>query len=132
MAKILVVDDQDARNLADLILSGEGYQVVEADDGPSACEIAVREKPDLILLAMHSPNVNGLQVLRDLKSNQSTRSIPVIISTAAGDDQSAELALRAGALDYIPKPWPTGRLSDRIRIALNRSGEAVSTGNDLR
>ncbi len=131
MTKILVADDKHARSLADLILSGEGYQVIEADDGPSACEIAVRERPDLILLAMNSPNVNGLQVLHDLKSNQGTRSIPVIISIAGEDDQNAELAVRAGALDYIAKPWPPEHLSDRIRIALNRSGEAVSTGNDL-
>ncbi len=119
MATILVADDQDGINLADLILSGDGHRVVEAEDGQLACELAVG-----------SENVNGLQVLQSLKSNPGTRFIPVIVSTAGEDEKSAELAVRAGALDYISKPWPSGHLSDRIRIALNRSGNTVSTGND--
>ena len=130
MATILVADDQDSINLADPILSGEGHRVVEAEDGQLAFELAARDKPDLILLAVGSQNMNGLQVLQSLKSDPGTRFIPVIVSTVGEDEKSAQLAVRAGALDYIAKPWPSGHLSDRIRIALNRSGGTVSTGND--
>ncbi len=131
MAKIVVVDDDRGRDVLDLVLVGEGHQVLGTCDGAAAHDLVAREKPNLVVLTIMAPNINGLEVLQGLKADQETRSIPVIILNEEDGVQDAERAVRGGALDYVIKPWPPGRLEDRIRIALTRSGAAIPTGNDL-
>ena len=83
------------------------------------------------MLSIETPNINGMEVLQSLKSDQETRAIPVIILNEEDKALDAERAVRGGALDYLIKPWPPGRPEDRIRIALTRSGTVTPTGNDL-
>jgi archaellum biogenesis ATPase FlaH/CheY-like chemotaxis protein len=131
MAKILVVDDDRGRDVIDLVLVGEGYQVVGTGDGAAAHNLVAQEKPNLIVLTIEALNINGLVVLQGLKTDQETRGIPVIILNEEDKTQEAERAVRGGALDCLIKPWPPGWLEDRIRIALTRSGPVIPTGNDL-
>tara|TARA_B100000315_G_C14530619_1_gene565979 strand:- start:199 stop:1281 length:1083 start_codon:yes stop_codon:yes gene_type:complete len=131
MTKVLVVDDDAGRDVIDLVLVAEGYQVVGTGDGAMAHDVAAQEKPVLIVLNIKKPNINGLEVLHELKTDQGTRAIPVIIVNGEDGVQDAERGIRSGAVDYVTQPWAPGRLEDRIRIALTRSGAAIPTGNEL-
>ncbi len=103
--KILVVeDDTDNRRIVAKALSVEGYQIVEATDGIQALECARAERPDLILMDLALPNMDGWEATRRLKRDPETRSIPVVALTAVamrGDEQQAR---DAGCDDYLPKP----------------------------
>ena len=119
MTKILVADDEgEVRKVIRLILSARGYEVIEASDGEDAYNSALKEKPDLILLDIMMPIMNGFDVLEKLKNNSESASIPVIMVTALDESQDEQRGMRGGALDYITKPWAPGELEDRIRIAL--------------
>tara|TARA_B100000315_G_scaffold51548_1_gene46020 strand:+ start:806 stop:1888 length:1083 start_codon:yes stop_codon:yes gene_type:complete len=130
MTKILVIEDEEGRDVIDLVLVGEGYQVVGTGDGATAHDLVAQEKPGLVVLNIETANIDGLEVLQRLKANQETRAIPVIILNEENKAQEAERAVRSGALDHVTKPWDPGRLEDRIRIALTRSGTVIPTGND--
>ena len=124
MTRILVVDDErDVRDVVKATLEENGYQVLEATDGleayAAAAEAAVAEKPDLIVLDLMLPKLNGFEVLEKLKENPQTSYIPVVILTARGQSQDEDRALRSGATDYITKPWSADELTDRVRIALD-------------
>ena len=124
MTRILVVDDErDVRDVVKTTLEENGYQVLEATDGleayAAAAEAAVAEKPDLIVLDLMLPKLNGFEVLEKLKENPQTSYIPVVILTARGQSQDEDRALRSGATDYITKPWSADELTDRVRIALD-------------
>ncbi len=119
MAKILIADDEaEVRRVINTILASGGYEVIESSDGEAAYDAAVQDKPDLILLDIMMPFMNGFEVLEKLKSNPATKAIPVIIVTALDGAQDENRGTQAGALDYITKPWAPGELEDRIRIAL--------------
>ena len=120
MTRILVVDDErDVRDVVKATLEENGYQVLEATDGLEAyaAAAAVAEKPDLIVLDLILPKLNGFEVLEKLKENPQTSYIPVVILTARGQSQDEDRALRSGATDYITKPWSADELTDRVRIA---------------
>lgn len=120
MTKILVAEDELAvRQVIRLLLAAQGYEIIEAADGGSAYDKVVSEKPDIILLDVMMPVMNGFDVLRKLKANPHTASIPVIIVTGKGQSQDERRGIQGGALDYISKPWGPGELEDRIRIALS-------------
>jgi two-component system cell cycle response regulator DivK len=103
--KILVVeDDPDNRRIVVKVLSVEGYQVVEATDGIEALAQARAERPDLILMDLALPNMDGWEATRQLKGNAETRSIPVVALTAVAMRGDEEQARAAGCDDYIPKP----------------------------
>ncbi len=103
--KILVVeDDTDNRCIVAKVLSVEGYQVVEATDGVEALAQARAERPDLILMDLALPNMDGWEATRRLKSDPATRSIPVVALTAFAMRGDEEQARAAGCDDYIPKP----------------------------
>ena len=109
MTRILVVDDErDVRDVVKATLEENGYQVLEATDGleayAAAAEAAVAEKPDLIVLDLMLPKLNGFEVLEKIKENPQTSYIPVVILTARGQSQDEDRALRSGATDYITKP----------------------------
>ena len=125
MTRILVVDDeQDVREVVKTTLEENGYQVLEATNGveayAAAAEAAVVEKPDLIVLDLMLPQMNGFDVLDKLKENPQTSYIPVVILTARGQSQDESRALASGATDYMTKPWSADELADRVRIALDQ------------
>jgi two-component system cell cycle response regulator DivK len=103
--KILVVeDDPDNRRIVAKVLSVEGYHVVEATDGIEALEQARVEHPDLILMDLALPNMDGWEATRQLKGNAETRAIPVVALTAVAMRGDEEQARAAGCDDYLPKP----------------------------
>ncbi len=128
MTKILVVeDDQDIRDLlVDTLMDG-GYEVIEAKDGSIGLERAIEEMPDVILLDVMMPVMDGFQVLKQLKDNADTCSIPVIMVSAKGQEQDILGALKIGAWDYITKPWEPDDLESKVMSA--ETGIPVSHSN---
>ena len=119
MARILVVDDEiEIRRILRRLLEAEGYDVVEAADGLSAYDKALSQQPDVILLDLLMPSMDGFEVLDALKGNPTTKPIPVIILTAKRLPEYELRAIRAGALDFITKPWASGEIEDRVRMSL--------------
>ncbi len=114
--KILVVDDnQDSRELVIKILKGKGHQFVEAVDGEDALEQVAAELPDLILMDISLPKIDGHEVTRRLKQNKQFASIPVIALTAHAMKGDMEKALAAGCEGYISKPINVREFYDRIK-----------------
>ncbi len=123
-ARILVVDDEDAiRSTLRMMLEYEGYEVLLAANGPTALKIAEREGPDLVLLDIKMPQVDGLEVLRDLKAAQP--DIPVVILSGHGTVKTAVEATKLGAFDFIEKPPESERilLVARNALAQKRLGD---------
>ena len=119
MTKVLVIEDEQlVRQLVSRLLTAEGYEVVEAPYGQAGYQMAISEKPNIILLDLMMPVMDGFQVLSKLKSNPETRRIPVIILTAKIDAESERRCMQSGAVDYIKKPWGPGEIVDRISMAL--------------
>ena len=122
--KILIADDESAvRQVIKVILGGQGHEILEAADGERTLEIASVEKPGLVLLDVLMPGKSGIDVLEDLKGNPDTKKVPVIMITALTSAQDENRAMKAGALDYITKPWAPGELEDRIRISVPEFAE---------
>ncbi|MCH8496664.1 MAG: sigma-54 dependent transcriptional regulator [Balneolales bacterium] len=115
---ILIADDEASmrRNLCD-VLHDEGYTTIEAEDGTAALEIALRDKPDLILLDIKMPGINGMKVLEHVKREHP--SIPIIIFTAFGNSERPIEAMKLGAYDYIDKPFDLEELLLVIHRALD-------------
>jgi two-component system alkaline phosphatase synthesis response regulator PhoP len=123
MAKeqILVVDDEeDILELITYNLMKEGYQVLTAASGETAISKAHREKPDLILLDLMLPGVDGLDVYRELKKKQETSQIPIIMVTAKTEDADIITGLELGSDDYVTKPFSPKVLLARIKSVLRR------------
>jgi len=123
MAKelILVVDDEeDIRELVELNLGREGYQVLACDTGERALELARVKKPDLVVLDLMLPGVDGLEVCRRLKADPNTRQIPVVMLTAKGEEADIVAGLELGADDYVTKPFSGKVLAARVRRLLRR------------
>ncbi len=121
MHSILVVDDEpDILNLLEYNLKKAGYAVLQAKDGPEAIELAVRKKPDLILLDVMLPDMEGTEVLKRLKSSDAVAHIPVIMLTAKGEEIDKVVGFELGAEDYITKPFSPRELILRLKAVLNR------------
>lgn len=117
--KILVVDDnKDSRELVIKILRAKGHQLIEAVDGEDALEKVAAEHPDLVLMDISLPKIDGHEVTRRLKSNAKFASIPVIALTAHAMKGDREKALAAGCVDYIAKPINVHDFYERIRSFL--------------
>lgn len=117
--KILVVDDdKTVRFMVAHTLAKNGHQVVEAEDGEQGLQKVVAEKPDLVLLDVMMPGMNGLEVCSQLKNNATTKSIPVFMLTGKTQVQDIEEALAAGADNYISKPIDPNRLNRVIEVKL--------------
>ena len=114
--KILVMDDDaSVRELCAMILSGEGFNVVEAPDARSGIRAAQVERPDLILLDWMMPEVDGLDALRELKSSADTAGIPVVMLTALDGLADVGLATMGGAESYVTKPFEPTTLASLVR-----------------
>jgi two-component system response regulator MprA len=119
--KVLVIDDEES--IVDLIKLGlkyEGFQVEAAFDGPEGLAAAQRIDPDLIILDSILPGVDGLEVLRQLRLNPTTRDVPVLMLTAKGKVQDKVTGLATGADDYLAKPFSFEEFVARIRAILRR------------
>ncbi len=129
---VLIVDDTPA-NLGVLheVLSREMVDVVMAGDGAMAIAVAHSEQPDLVLLDVVMPGIDGLEVCRRLKADPNTRDIPVVFMTALGDTRDRLQGFEVGAVDYITKPFHEGELLARIRtqLALRRMTRALQEQN---
>lgn len=117
--RVLVVEDSptERRALADL-LTRQGYQVLTADDGEKGIAAARLELPDLILMDVVMPGINGFQATRQLTRDAATRHIPVILCTGKNQETDKSWGLRQGARDYLVKPLDPAALLSRI-AALN-------------
>jgi two-component system, OmpR family, alkaline phosphatase synthesis response regulator PhoP len=119
--KILVVDDEeDLLELLRYELTREGYSVVCAATGEEALSMARSEIPDLILLDLMLPGLDGLQVTRRLKEDLGTRNIPIAMLTARGEESDIVTGLELGAEDYITKPFSKKVLAARLKTLLRR------------
>lgn len=119
MARILVVDDSpDVRLALATILEDEGHEIIEAEDGDQVFDLAVSETPDLVLLDVMMPRVNGFDALASLKADTRTSKIPVIMVTAKGRPEDMAMARSLGAAEYITKPWADGDVELRVEWAL--------------
>lgn len=118
---ILVVEDEDdIRELIELNLSREGYQVESVASGEDALRAVSKSAPDLVLLDLMLPGVDGLEVCRRIKKNAATSNIPVVIVTAKGEEPDVVAGLELGADDYVTKPFSPRVLLARIRAVLRR------------
>jgi len=118
--KILVVEDeQDLLTLQSMLLSIEGYTVEGVMDGQTALDVVETMKPDLILLDIMLPEVDGFQVCRQLKSNEATCHIPIIILTAKKSKEDLIMGEQSGADMYITKPYKTSMVIEAIQRLLS-------------
>ena len=132
---LLIEDDPSIVAGLELNLSLEGYEVLTAGDGESGYRLALDKAPDLIVLDIMLPGVNGLEVLRRLREVDA--DVPVLILTARGDEADKVLGLTLGADDYISKPFNLGELRARINASLRRqrlrsTGQSVLEFGDVR
>lgn len=129
MSKILVVDDnRDNIELVSDILRMSGYDVLQARDGKEGIAIAQAESPDLILLDVNMPHMDGFQVCQVLKTDPQTQAIPVIMLTAQSDVDSRVRGLEAGADDYLTKPFSPRELAARVA----RTARSKAASDDMR
>src|SRR5215469_7798286 len=122
MRKVLVVDDEPV--LVETIaynLEQAGYEVATAADGASALEAAQRERPDLVILDIMLPEMDGLEVCRLLRREHSTATTPIMMLTAKGEEIDKVVGLEVGADDYVTKPFGRRELLARVRALLRRS-----------
>lgn len=121
-ARALVVDDDRLLlRLVELNLGKAGMNVLLADSGKEALRIARDERPDVILLDIMMPVMNGFQVMRELKSSQETRDIPVIMLTAKSGQDDRKLCEELGAVAYVTKPFSLEELRSLVRSILESS-----------
>jgi CheY-like chemotaxis protein len=120
---ILVVDDDSVvRDLVREVLTHHGYRVWLAQDGVEALGLLERMRPDLILLDIAMPHMDGLETLRRVRDH--CPQVPVVMLTAYGDVGTASLALRQGAADYVPKPFNVGYLERVVMLQLSQGGRS--------
>jgi len=118
--KILVVDDEPGvRDILRVNLEGEGFAVYEAGDGEEALEEIARSNPDLIILDLMLPRLNGLEVLRRLETNPDTAGVPVIILSVRAGEFDVMHGLEQGALEYLAKPFDPLVVSEKVRLILD-------------
>lgn len=115
--RILLADDEeDIKTVVKFFLESRGYDVLTAFDGLDAISMCESEKPDVLLLDVMMPVMNGFEVARRLKKNPETAGIPIIMLSAASQAESIKEGLEAGARDYIVKPFEPSKLEEMIRV----------------
>ncbi|MGB0835229.1 MAG: phosphate regulon transcriptional regulator PhoB [Psychrobium sp.] len=121
-ARILVVEDEAAiREMLCFVLEQQGFDVVEAHDYASAVDCLVEPVPDLILLDWMFPGGNGISLAKEIKRNDLTKDVPIIMLTARGEEEDKIRGLEVGADDYITKPFSPKELIARIKAVLRRA-----------
>jgi len=138
LKKILVVEDNSINmRLLEMTLGNKGYSLLEATDGEEALAVVVKERPDLIIMDVRLPKVNGLEVTRRLRQTPGLSQIPILALTAAAMKGNREEAIEAGCDAYIPKPINTRQLPEVVAEMLRRgrasiNGDASGTENPCR
>lgn len=129
---ILVVDDEeDILELVRYNLDREGYQVVCAVSGEAAIDAAASGAVDLIILDLMLPGIDGLEVARRLKQNETTKTIPIVMLTAKGEEADVVAGLELGADDYVTKPFSPRILIARMKAVIRRRGGVVELENEV-
>lgn len=127
---ILVVDDErDIRELVRYNLARGGYQVECAESGEKALRLARSTGPDLIVLDLMLPGLDGLEVCKRLKSDRATAAVPIIMLTARGEDADVVIGLELGADDYVIKPFSPRVLLARVKAVLRRREEPAEAAS---
>jgi CheY-like chemotaxis protein len=117
---ILVADDDDdVRELVVFRLERAGYQVVTASDGHEAVEVALERPPDVCVIDVMMPRLNGYEVTERLRASPGLADVPIVLLTASVQEAAVNRGFDAGASDYIKKPFSPQQLLDRIAAALN-------------
>ena len=124
--RILVIEDEAPLRMALCdALRAEGFEVLEAEDGERGLELALSEGPDLVLLDLMLPGIDGLEILRRIRADDPT--LPVLVLTAMGSEEDKIRGLDLGANDYVTKPFSVAELAARVRAALR----TASLGPDV-
>jgi len=125
---LCIEDDEEMINLIGLILNRRGYEVRGANSGVSGLELIRRQKPDLILLDLMMPEMDGWEVYQQIKADEPTKDIPVIVVTAKAQSIDKVLGLHIAKVDdYITKPFSPQELLDSIEKVLNRTVAILNT-----
>jgi CheY-like chemotaxis protein len=120
-SKILVVDDSSTNIvLLEAILNGQGYEIETAQSVKEAFQIIKKENVNLILLDLLMPKVSGYDFLKEIKNNDNTKNIPVIVVSATSDPESKKKSIELGAIDFINKPIDIQNFVDKIETILNK------------
>ena len=129
-ASILVVeDDPDIRELLSVAFAKEGWRLDMAEDGERGLEALEASIPDCVVLDIMLPGMDGLELLRRIKSKPKWKHVPVVMTTARGEDSDIVSGLELGADDYVVKPYSPKVLSARIRAALRRNAERLESSD---
>jgi two-component system, OmpR family, phosphate regulon response regulator PhoB len=121
---LIVEDEQDLLEVLRFSLSREGFSVRTAENGEDAIRLVRDQRPDLIVLDLMLPTIDGLAVCRAIRSTEKTRDIPIVMLTARGEEPDIVKGLEAGADDYVTKPFSPKVLIARIHAVLRRSASA--------
>ena len=122
MYKVLIADDEhNIRHILDFSLHAEGFDVIAVDNGEDAFSLAVSELPDLVILDVMMPGQGGIETCRQIKDDQRTAAIPVILLTARGSREDRDKGSQAGADEYITKPFSPAKV---INVVQNFLGVA--------
>jgi len=123
--KILLVDDSATTLMMEqMVLRGTAYQIVTAKNGREAVAAAAAERPDLILLDVVMPEMNGFEACRRIREQAATREVPIIMVTTKGEEQNIETGFESGCSDYITKPINGAELLTKVRGFLENGGVA--------
>ncbi|MBU4319498.1 MAG: response regulator [Nitrospinae bacterium] len=129
--KILIVEDnEDSRELVVKVLKNKGYQTIEAADGEEALEKVAAEKPDLILLDISIPKIDGYEVAKRLKGQEEFRDTPIVALTAHAMKGDREKVIAAGFEGYITKPINVRELPNQVKAYLRGKWESVIGGEE--
>ncbi len=131
--RILAIEDEtDILDVLYVNLGAEGYEVLTAADGESGLELAITQQPDLVLLDLLLPGMEGLEVCRRLRAHPATQYTPIIMLTCKGKETDKVIGLGIGADDYVTKPFGIDELVARVKAVLRRSQELKPSGGKTR
>jgi two-component system alkaline phosphatase synthesis response regulator PhoP len=120
---LIVEDDKNILELVKFNLESEGFRILTSSKGNAGLEVALKERPSLVILDLMLPEMNGLEICKTLKRNERTSLIPIIMLTAKGTESDKVVGLELGADDYITKPFSPRELVARVKAVLRRSQE---------
>ena len=123
MKKILIAEDErDIRDLVSFTLQFAGYKVVAAADGQEAVELALKERPDMILMDVRMPRLSGYEACKRIKADPNLKDVPVVFLSAKGQDTEIRLGMDAGAQEYVVKPFAPAELVEKVKALLAKYG----------
>ncbi|MCD4751539.1 MAG: response regulator [Anaerolineaceae bacterium] len=128
MVKILVIEDEkDIRQLLIYTLQYAGFTVISGRDGDEAVRLADEEMPDVILMDVRMPCLDGYEACKMIKANEKTAHIPVMFLSAKGQDTEIDKGFKAGASDYLLKPFTPTELIERVKLTLEENSISQET-----